>query len=407
MKLIHILPLHLIIMLLAPSGIGRADVFELKEGGRISGVLIEQDKAEQNKNDQYVIRTDGGALVTLDHSQVRKRVTQDDNSLEYEQRSRALPDTVEAHHELAQWCKRQGLGEMADHHLQRILQLDPNDPQARQSLGFQKHHGRWFTREQIMEQRGMHHFEGAYRTSQDIALREQQKHREQAETDWFRKIRGWRRWLDDQRSTEAAQNIAAIRDPYAANALIKLLDREDDPKVRSLYIETLGELRHPAAVQKLVSLSIYEFDHEVRQQCLDYLLRLYQPISLLPYLNALRDKDNAVVNQAAEALERIGNPAALSPLIDALATTHKYDNPESAPEEINATFTQGPNSSGGGFTFGGGGKKVISVDQRNIGARRALVELSGGQDFEFNENAWRRWFVNQQELTDVDARRDN
>ena len=56
--------------------------------------------------------------------------------------------------------------------------------------------------------------------------------------------------------------------------------------------------------------------------------------------------------------------------------------------------------------MGGDKNKIIKLDLQNINVRQALVELSGGQDYEFDEKLWRMWFVNQQIHDYVDARRD-
>ena len=85
----------LVMLLLAPCSAAWGDVFELTDGGRLTGVLVERGSAEQ-----YVVRTDTGAVVTLTKRQVRKVTETDDNLLEYRQRSRTLPDTVEAHRQL-------------------------------------------------------------------------------------------------------------------------------------------------------------------------------------------------------------------------------------------------------------------------------------------------------------------
>ena len=398
MTLLRTLLLALLLSLLAPSSAMWADIFELTHGGRVTGVLV-----ERGPDEEYVVRTDSGAVVTLTKAQVHKVTEVDDNLLEYEQRSRTMADTVDAHRQLAQWCKRHKLTNLRDHHLQRILQLDPNDKEVRKSLGYQMHKGHWLTRDQIMEERGLRHYDGAYRTEQDIALREREKKRTAAETDWFRRIVTWRRWLDKRRSEEAVQNMREIRDLHAAPAVVKLLDREENRRVRELYLSTLGELKHPAAIEKLVQLSLEDPKGEVRQQCLDHLLRVHQPISLTPYVKALKDRNNAIVLRAAEALERIGNAAAISPLIDALVTTHRVTNPNAPPGEFNASFS--PTGGGAGFSFGGG-NKVYKEDKQNLTVWRALVELSEGQNFEYNERAWRRWFVNLQVHEHVDARRD-
>jgi hypothetical protein len=390
----------IVILLLAPCSTAWADVFELTAGGRLTGVLVERGSAEQ-----YVVRTDSGAMVTLTKKQVRKFTKTDDNLLEYRQRSRTLPDTADAHRQLAQWCKEHQLTKLRKHHLQRILQLDPSDKEARKSLGYQQHKGRWLDRDQIMAERGLRLYKGDYHTAQDIALLGRKEKLEAAEAEWQENISLWRRWLNKRRTDEAVQNIQQIHDPLAAPVLVKLLAREKDPRVRELYLSTLGELRHPEAIETLVQISLKDPDLETRQRCLDALLRVHRPISIVPYVKALnaRKNTNNVIQNAAEALERLGNPAAISPLIDALVTTHRVANASAPPGEMNAAFD--PKGGGGGLSMGGG-KKVYTRDFQNSSVRRALNELSGGQDFEYNERAWRHWFVNLQRHVYVDARRD-
>ncbi len=391
--------------------IASGDIFQLKTGGQISGVLV--DRGNQG---EYIIKSDQGAVVTLSRRQVDKVLRRDPQDLEYAKRSRSLPDTAEAHRQLADWCKKQNrLSKQTEHHLQRLLELDPNDEAARISLGYQQHQGQWMTRNDIMASRGLQQYEGDYRTPQDIALRQRTKKRELAETDWFRKIRTWVNWLDDRRSAEAAELIADIHDPHAAVAIVKILKlkRAKNPRTRDLLIATLAPLKHPIAVTTLVDFSLDDPDHEVRLQCLEYLLQNHQPISLTPYVKALRHRDNHIVNRAAEALHRIENRRAISPLIDALVTTHKFKNLDAPPGEMSASFSpNGGRGGGGGGASGGGGlsmggkSKILKRNLRNLKVRQALVDLSGGQDYEFDEKLWRMWFVNEQTQDYVDTRRD-
>ena len=237
------------------------------------------------------------------------------------------------------------------------------------------------------------------------------KTNEAAEAEWLRKIRLWRGWLKGRRSAEAAQAIAEIHDPHATRALVDLLEKEKDPQVRDLLTATMAELQHPLAVTTLVDLSLADPDREVRLQCLEYLQKYHAPIRLTPYIKALKSKNNSIVNRAAEALHELGNPAATSPLIDALVTTHKYLKTNVPPGETNVSFDPSGGNGGGGGGGGGlslGGKsKYVRINQRNLDVRQALVELSGGQDFGFDERAWRRWFINLQTQEFADTRRDN
>ncbi len=379
------------------------EVFELKSGGQISGTVV-----NRGEHGEYFVRSDDGAQLTLSRRQVARVIEADDFDLQYEQRCRTLPDTIEAHRELAAWCKENRCSKLCKVHLQRILELDPADEAARLSLGYQLYRGRWLTRDEMMAARGMRKYDGDYRTPQDIALRESTKQRERVENDWFQQIRVWVNWLDKRRGAEAAQLIANVKDPLAAPAIVKLLGKAKDHRVRELLTATLAELNSPLTVTTLVDFSLNDPDPEVRLQCLDYLLRYHRPINLEPYVQALNDRkySNEIINRAAVALSRIGNPAAISPLIDALVTTHSVPNVNATPGNINPTFGNGPGASGGGLSMGGQKNKTIRKNISNFKVRQALIDLSGGQDFEFNEQTWRRWFVKTQKPQYVDARRD-
>jgi hypothetical protein len=276
---------------------------------------------------------------------------------------------------------------------------------------------RWLSRDDLMVQRGLVFFEGKYRTPQDIAIRQRNDVAGDGEADWHGKVRLWRSWLNNRREervAEAEANFASLDDPQATPALVKLLDDEENDWAFDIMLATLGRLDDPLAIETLVSYSLeYEHPHkpraaEVRADCLDYLVNGARPVSILPYVQALKSADNIIVNRAGTALGRLGNPAAISPLIDALVTRHKYQivpGGGGAPGDITAGFD--PSGSSGGLSMGGNRPQIIQRDRENLYVLRALSKLSGGQSFDFDEQAWRHWYVDLQMRQHANARRDN
>jgi HEAT repeat protein len=124
-------------------------------------------------------------------------------------------------------------------------------------------------------------------------------------------------------------------------------------------------------------------------------------VQVAPYVQALKSKDNVVVNRAGYALGRIGDVAAISPLIDALVTKHKYQVSAGGPE-ISAGFGTG----GGGLNVGGNAPQIIEKEEQNQRVLQALMKLSANQSFEYDEQAWRAWFVDQQMRQHINSRRD-
>ena len=103
---------------------------------------------------------------------------------------------------------------------------------------------------------------------------------------------------------------------------------------------------------------------KLARRALDYLMQMNVPRSIVPFVEALRSKDNVIVNRAAEALGVLGDPEAISPLIDALRTKHKFQ--VSSGAGTTATFS----NSGGGFSSGG--PKIIErADRQPAGSGRA------------------------------------
>lgn len=385
----------------------RGDVFELKDGGEVTGTAL-----QKSDGGDYVVRTAEGAEVTLRRDMIQRVVEDAEGAAEYLRRSRQAPDTAEAHRELAAWCRQHKLVAEAEVHLARVVDLDPADEEARKSLGFQQVGNRWLNSDDLMTARGLQFFDGKYRTPQDIAIRQRNQQQKNVSIDWFKNLQLWCGWLKKgrpERAAEAHAHITAINDGDAAPALVRLLDEEEDDNVFELLLATLGQLDHPVAAQKLVAYTLDPHaGRETRAQCLDYLTSGVRSVSIIPYVQALKSKDNKVVNLAGQALGKIGEPAAISPLIDALVTTHKYQvQPDSGGgTQFNTQFGSN-NGGGGGLTMGGSGPKVIEKDEQNETVLQALIKLSGKQNFEYDEPAWRAWFVDLQMRQRINTRRDD
>jgi hypothetical protein len=387
----------------------RGDVFELKDGGQVAGEVLQRDESGI-----YRIRTPEGVELTLQRNQLKRLVPQDEEALEYQRRSRTAPDTAEGHRELVAWCREHNLLAEAEHHLRRVIELDPDDQAAREALDMRRVGDEWVSREDEMKLHGLTFYDGKWRTPQDIAIRERDNQAGDGAADWFGKLRLWRSWLDnrrDDRVQEAFAQIAALNDPQATPALVKLLDREEDDAAFDVLLAALGRMDHPLAVRTLVDFSLNYDDGDrrhsinVRDACLDFLIAAERPVSILPYVQALKAKDNFIVNRAAIALERIGEPSAISPLIDALVTTHRY---QISADNSGQMSVQGDPSGkgGGGLSMGGGGPKFETRDEENPAVRQALLKLSGGQNFDYDEVAWRHWYVDMLSHQHANSRRD-
>ena len=391
----------LLSVLLCPLG-ASADVMKLKSGGQIEGHAIH----DQEPGEQFVIETPGHGRIVVDRRQVVRVVPQTEVDRAYSQQAHQIADTPEAHWELAEWCRENQLFEQAEQHLQRVLEIDPQNLQARQRLGFREIDGTWMNRKELMASRGLLIYQGKYRTQQEIELLERAEKRDSTAAEWRGRVQRWYRQLFDrhrEKAFEAKKNLAAIRDPLAADAVAKLLKHEENVQVKLMLLEVLSQIPHQTTINVLVRHVLYDPVEEVRVQSLEYLTDLSHPGTSGPFVRALQSPENLTVNRAASALQEIGDSSTIHPLIEALVTEHKFVVGAGSSGGDRYEFNPGS----GGFSFGGSGPRAEKRLLRNPSVLSALVILSGGQSFDYDQPRWHTWLAAQQTSTRVDMRRDD
>jgi hypothetical protein len=394
----------LLAILLHPSRPANGDIFELASGGRIEGKLLPSDEANKS---MCTIDLAAGGRVTVPRSQITKIDPVLPTEAEYYKLARISPDTAEGHWRLAEWCREHKLADDRRRHLERILELDPNHVNARAALGFHQQNGQWMNRGDVMASRGMVLFEGKYVTPQQVELLQRQKEARVTQADWTKKVEQLRRRLSGPRqdqADEARVKIQAIQDPQAADAIVTALRRETNPNLKRLWIEVASQLNAPAAIDALVNMSLTDPNEEIRHECLENLVKSRRTGLATPYMHALKDKENIIVNRAGAGLGQIGDRGAMGPLIEALITKHKIKISDANPDQHAYTFSP---DGGGAFSFGGSNKPQFVVQpMRNPAVLEALVTLSNGPSFDYDQAQWRSWLAAQAKASAVDVRRD-
>ena len=385
--------------------VARADVFELTGGGRLEGKLLPADDASKLN---CTIELSAGGRVTIARSQITKIETVTDAVAEYQKLARTSPDTVDAHWKLAEWCREHKLREERRQHLDRILELNPNHADARTALGFRQKDGQWMNRDDVMA------------VARPRVVRGQVRHAATSRVvEAAKRIEGHASGLDE--SHQAAPPLAHRQatgqgqpgprrdpgDPRSAGGRSgrRYARRENDPQLKRLWIETAARLNHRVAIDALVNLSLTDPDEEIRHVCLEHLIKSRRPGLATPYIRALKDKDNEIINRAGAALGQIGDRGAIGPLIDALITKHKMKVSDANPDQHAYTFSNEGGGSGA-FSFGGSGPQAVVQSFRNRAVLDALIALSGNANFEYDQVQWRGWLAAQSKVTAVDVRRD-
>ncbi len=381
-----------------------ADVFLLRSGGRIEGDLV---NADENPRTSYVVSLPNGGRVTLDAATVEKVQPVKPELAEYEKLRRKYPDTVEGQLQLAAWCREHGLETQRKTHLERVIQIDPDQAEARRLLEYRLVKGQWMTHDEEMADKGYVKFNGRWMPEPEAELQKSRDNQLKAEKDWLRKISTWRTWLEGKQAEQGEKNLRAINDPMAVFGLAEKLKKDKFVKARLMYVEALGNINHPEAHHPLAICAIDDDVEEVRLSCLDLLQRQSDPAVVKYFVGRIRDKNatDETIDRAGVALGRLKDPSCVDTLIEYLQTTRvEVIQSSSGPGNMNATFNKkgGP---GGGL---GVGQKPITIPRQvqHQGVLDALVAITG-QNFGYDQRAWATWYRNQKAAgAPVEAKRN-
>lgn len=395
--------LSMIAVLSLASPVRAADVFILKNGGRITGELLNRD---QSPRENYVIQVGKDQRITLDPAQVEEAKIQSEAERQYERLLPKIPETVDVHWKMAQWCREKRLPAKEQFHLQKVVHLDPDHELARRRLGYARIDGIWVKPDEHKREQGYERFRGRWRVRQDIKAIKRLEKQDLAEKDWRRKIRMWRSWLGGRRSKAAQQQLMAIRDPAATAGLAELLTREKDRQVRSLYIDALGRIDGSPATVALLRCALEDEDEETRLLCIDQLERRHDDSqTTVTLVGALKPPfNNRRINRAAVAVGRLNIQSAIPRLIDVLTTRHKKKVGPPAGQ-LGVAFGRDGQGGGLGGLNVGGRARIVEHTVKNRHVLDALITLTDGVNFQYDKARWRRWYVDANTPTLVNLRR--
>jgi hypothetical protein len=389
------------------------EVLVLKSGGRVEGELLNGERAA---GQPYLLRTAEGVRFALPEAGVQRVIAKTELHKQYEALLPKTPNTPDGQWAMAEWCKEAGLLDERKRHLAAVIALDPNHEEARKALGYQRFGSRWLTQDEYMQSQGYQRYKGAWRLKQEVEIESRERQNELAQKQWRKDIRRWfEQVIDGERHAEAAsRSLGQIEDPLAAPALAEILaDSKESRAIRKQCLEILGRLPPGLATAVHVRIAMDDADDQIRDGCLDELKRHGAHYVLPLFLAELKSKDNRRVNRAAECLERLGDTDATLPLIEALKTEHKFQVSTGPPGGMSVGFGGGAPGSGANTGTGGGlggmsmgGKpKIFKKMLENRSVRAALTVFYPGVNYQFDEDAWRDWYIRSQTSTAVDLRR--
>lgn len=403
------------------AGVTRGDVVRLKSGGEVRGKIVKTGAAKPS--DQLTLESLTGATIIVPREEVGLIIQRPLVVEEYESRLRQLPDTLEAHWQMAEWCKSKSLVEQRKTHLQRVIDFDSDHEPAHLALGHVWKDGGWVDYDEYMAARGYVKHKGRYITQQELELVEKTAAELKREQEWYPKVRLWAGWLTGRDADRAQQGLTAIRaiqDDDASPAVDRFLGEHAAREVRMLGIEVLTKSGGLKAAKALVKLVLRDNNPEVRFAALQGIpesqFEAVQPL----FIKELRNENNAVVCRAGQALSRVGDERAVPNLIESLVTTHRYQvrvPGNGAPTYTFAADGSGMMQSGGlppdieaGLRTGQYPNGVVVVNtptpgsqlqQRNVLVRvdhqnaevLATLQKLSGENYGYDERLWRLWWA--------------
>lgn len=412
-------------LLLLTGSSARADLVKLLNGGEVRGKIVSGKSIAHGTSDSITLETIAGVTVSVARADAKFLTMRPLNVEEYETRARRIPDTLDSHWDLAEWCRHQGLSKQREHHLLRVVDHDPHHEKAQTALGRVWHEGAWIDRDEMMAARGYVKYKGRYVTVQELDLIQKTADELAVEREWFQKLKSWHAWLNgrnEERYRQAIVGLQNIDDPHAAPAIIRYLCEDKQRDLRVLGVSTLSKLTGSKGAAGLVKLSLFDVDTDVRYAALTGIAEADFEFAQNAYIRELRNSMNAVVCRAASGLAIVGDERAIGPLIDALVTAHRYQVQSNAPA-VQSYSGSTDGSVGGQMTSGalppeveiairtgqlpqgaiiappiGGAPAiprktvVVTVNQPNQEVLSTLQKLTG-QNFGFDERTWRLWWA--------------
>ncbi len=380
-------------MLLAvqPSDVANGDTFFLVGGGEIRGELKSQETVDGELI--YYIETDRGGQLAIERTMVRNVKKPTSVEREYAAKAKDIADTLEAQWEMAEWCRLNRLNEKAKLHLSNVLKFDSDHEDARHRLGYSRIGGKWVLQEQHMMSQGYVKRQGRWRTAEELALADAKEEWELLQSQWRRDIKRWRTWIGKRRSAEAVENFKAIDDPAAIAAIDEMIRKEENNEAKLMLLKSLANIADQNIAATLTYIALADSDDHLRETAILELVKLQNAHVVRNFMGYLDPAKNSptTINRSARALTVLEAKIAVRSLIEALVTEHQSANPNAGgPGSISTGFgDQGLDS----FSFGGDKKPKVFIRQsKNSGVLAALRSLTD-QDFQFNKQAWLRWYT--------------
>ena len=173
----------------------------------------------------------------------------------YHARRDKIPDTAQAHWQMADWCDQNGLNTEATAHLTAVVRLNPSKEEAWKKLGYRQKKGQWTIAEQ------------------STAERAEAEAQRRADAKWRPLLQKWNGWIDRKtKRADAEAAMAEVHDPRAVPSIWKVFIAGRAAE-QERAIRILSQIDAPPASHALASLAVLGASDEVRYLAATVLLQ--------------------------------------------------------------------------------------------------------------------------------------
>ena len=379
--------------------------------GHLARVKVIEESKEKGGT-FLVFKTRSGGYFRLQKGRAYKKTSPADPILaEYEAMVGQIEDSPEAHWRVVNWLGRQERGKLKyapqrTFHLERILELDPNDERAFKLLGYKDLDGQWVNRDLLHTYYGYINQGGRWFTSEQVKLNDRKEKADEKVGSLNKSLMRWKKHVLGKEASNVVTRklFDLVVDDTAIPLILKMFKREKNPQVQKLYVDAIGRLPTPRASSALVSIAILAPTEPVRERAIvlskQEHYNLFRSVAVAS--KYLTNPNNIVIRRAAILIGELGADNAPYYLIDALVTTHKYETGEQKGR-MNSGFSS--DGSLNSFSVGGDDSPKI-INHKNSEVHSAIVRITG-QDFGYDEDTWRKWYVENYTSQEDDLRRDD
>ena len=230
------------------------DTIHLKNGGVLHGHV---EEIMENKQNMYLVTTTDGTVVKLKRSQVSRVQRPTEDMRAYFSTKNEVPDTVDGHWEMQQWCLDHRLPHQREYHLLRVVELDPDHKDARARLDHKDIDGVWVHRDHFMLNQGyVKDGRGVHRLPKAIEMNDRKEAAEEVVNQWNKQLRQLISRIIKRNDTAALKTLQNIKDPAAVPGLMKIYNEDNQNiQLKKVIIDILGQIESGISQNNLVIIA--------------------------------------------------------------------------------------------------------------------------------------------------------